>query len=73
MLMEKAGIRGTARALGVDKDTVLRWVDHGGKHCDKVCDYFLHDLGFTQVQVDDIYTFIQKRAMAKAKKAPHGS
>ncbi len=52
MLMEKSGIRGTARALGVDKGTGLRWLDHAGRHCEELRNYFLHDLGFTQVQVD---------------------
>ena len=68
MLMEKSGMRGTARAIGVDKDTVLRWLDHAGRHCEELCDYFRHDPGFTQVQVDELYTFIQKRAMAKARR-----
>jgi len=73
MLMEKSGIRGTARALGVDKDSVQRWLDRAGEHCSEVCDYLLRELNYTQAQVDELYTFIQKRAMAKAKKAPRGS
>jgi transposase-like protein len=73
MLMEKAGIRGTARALGVDKDSVQRWLEHAGRHCDELRDYLLHDQGFTQAQVDELYTFIQKRAQERRKKAPSGS
>jgi hypothetical protein len=73
MLVEKAGIRGTARALGVDKDSVQRWLDRAGMHCNEVCEYMLRELDLTQAQVDEVYTFIQKRAKARRKPAPSGS
>ena len=32
MIAEGGGIRATGRALGVDKDTVQRWVERAGQH-----------------------------------------
>ncbi len=46
MLVEKTGKRGTARVLGVDKDSAQRWLDHAGRHCDEVCDYLLQELNY---------------------------
>jgi len=33
MLVEKGSIRGTARAMGVDKDSVVLWLKRAGEHC----------------------------------------
>ena len=49
MLVEKGSIRGTARAMGVDKDTVVSWLKRAGAHCEEVTDYLLKDLKLSQV------------------------
>lgn len=37
---EGMGIRAAARTFGIDKDTVLAWVKQGGKHSQKVENFF---------------------------------
>lgn len=58
MLVEKGSIRGTARAMGVDKDSVVIWLKRDGEHCDKVTGYLSQDLNLSQVQIDEIWTKI---------------
>lgn len=61
MIPEKGSIRGTGRATGHDKDTIIRWLNLAGKHCKEINEYFLHDLQLTRVQIDEIWAFIKKR------------
>ncbi len=49
MLVEKGSIRGTARAMGVNKDTVASWLKRAGEHCEEVTDYLFRDLSETAV------------------------
>ncbi len=58
---EKGSIRGTARATGVDKDTVSTWLKKAGEHCEEVTEYLFKDLKLTQVQIDELWTFVKKR------------
>ena len=43
MLVEKGSLRGAARAMGVDKDTVARWLKAAGKHSEEVTNYQFRD------------------------------
>jgi hypothetical protein len=61
VLVEKGSIRGTARAMGVDKDSVALWLKRAGEHCEEVTKYLLRDLNLSQVQIDEIWTFVKKR------------
>ena len=61
MLVERGSIRGTARAMGVKKDTVSRWLDRAGRHSEEVSQHLMRDLHLTQVQIDEVWAFIQKK------------
>jgi hypothetical protein len=61
MLVEKGSIRGTARAMGANKDSVALWLKRAGEHCEEVTEYLLRDLNLSQVQIDEIWTFIKKK------------
>jgi len=67
MLVEKGSIRGTARAMGVDKDTVASWLKRAGEHCEEVTDYLLRDLKLSQVQIDEIWSFVKKGQKSEAR------
>ncbi len=67
MLVEKGSIRGTARAMGVDKDSIALWLKRAGEHCEEVTNYLLRDLNLSQVQIDEIWTFIKKRQKSEAR------
>jgi transposase-like protein len=61
LVPEKGSIRGTARATGHDKDTICRWLDVAGAHCQEITDYFFQELELSQVQIDEIWSYIKKR------------
>lgn len=61
MLVERGSIRGTARATGVKKDTVATWLKRAAKHTEEVSQHLMKNLKLTQVQVDEIWSFIQKK------------
>ncbi len=66
MLVEKGSIKGTARAMGADKDSVALWLKRAGEHCEEVTEYLLRDLNLSQVQIDEIWTFIKKGQKSEA-------
>ena len=62
MIAEGGGIRATGRAVGVDKDTVQRWVERAGKHAEEVSAYLTVDRHLSQAQLDALWSFVKKKS-----------
>jgi len=60
LLAEGLGLRGTSRVLEIKLDTVRRWLATSALHCEQVSDMLLRDLKLSQVQVDELWTFVKK-------------
>jgi len=58
---EGVGVRATARLLELDKDTGNRVILRAGEHCAKVLSELLASLQMTEVQLDELWTFVKKR------------
>lgn len=74
---EGVGVRATARLLGLDKDTVNRVILLAGEHCALVLSNLLSSLKMTEVQLDELWSFIKKREvltrwMSRESMAGHG-
>jgi IS1 family transposase len=63
-LAEGLGIRAVARIHGVEPDTVLEWLKKAGRHCEMLSTYMLQELHVTQVQLDELWTFVRKKERA---------
>jgi len=61
MVAEQGGIRATGRAVGVDKDTIQRWVDRARKHVEEVSAYMIVECHLTEAQLDELWTFVKKK------------
>ena len=61
-LAEGLSIRATGRLLDVDKDTVNHWLPVLGRHCQHVMTYFFRNLHLHECQLDELWTFISKKA-----------
>ena len=61
MIAEGGGIRSTGRAIGVDKDTVQRWVERAGKHAEEVSAYLTVNCQLSEAQLDALWTFVKKK------------
>jgi len=60
-LAEGLGIRAVARIHGVDPNTVLDWLRKAGQHCERLSEYLLQELELSQVQLDELWTFVRKK------------
>jgi IS1 family transposase len=57
-LAEGLGIRGTARVLEVDPNTVLQWLVEAADQLQAFSRYFLGDVHIRQVQLDELYAVL---------------
>ena len=60
-LVEGNSIRATARIMGLDKDTVCRWLDRASKHVEAVSHHLMVNLHFEEVQLDEFWSFVKKK------------
>jgi len=60
MVVERGSIRGAARAIGVDKDTIVEWVKKASQHADAFSQYMIHELHMSTVELDELWTTIKK-------------
>lgn len=71
VVAEGNGVRATARILGLSKDGVNNVILKAGEHCERVLDNLLISLNLTEVQLDELWTFIKKnRTRRKWKTLP---
>jgi IS1 family transposase len=60
-LAEGLGIRAVARIHGVKPDAVLEWLKKAGQHCQALSECTMRKLHVTQVQLDELWTFVYKK------------
>jgi transposase-like protein len=68
-LADGNGIRATSRIAKVTTGTVTRVLEKAGQHAREFNDFMLRDLKLSQVQVDEIWTFVKKRRGRRSGKA----
>jgi transposase-like protein len=68
MVVERGSMRGAARAMGVDKDTICDWVRKASEHAKEFTEYMLHDLHMTAVELDELWTTVKKSRNTSTKK-----
>lgn len=59
--MERTSIRGVERVTGHHRDTISRYYRLIGEHAELLNEYHLRDLSPGRVEMDEIWTFIQKK------------
>lgn len=65
-LVERGSIRGVARVKGKKPDTVIDWLrrvrlgERAGEHAAQVNEYLIRNLHLTQLQVDELWSFVKK-------------
>lgn len=67
MVVERGSMRGAARAMGVDKDTICDWVRKASEHAEAFTEYMLHDLHMTAVELDELWTTVKKSRSTSRK------
>ncbi|MHB1435648.1 MAG: IS1-like element transposase [Thermoplasmata archaeon] len=61
MLGEGAGVRETARVLGITPKTVLRLIRRVGRHVQAIVANQLRGLFTEEIQLDELWSFLRKK------------
>jgi len=64
MLSERNSARATARTLGTNEDTVLEWLAKASQHAAEVSELLIRKLNVSQVQLDEMWSFVEKKRRA---------
>jgi transposase-like protein len=67
MVVERGSMRGAARAMEVDKDTVCDWVRKASDHSETLTEYMLHDLQMPVVEVDELWATVKRNRSARLR------
>ncbi len=68
LLVEKNGIRSIGRIIERNRNTILRFTDRLAGKCKQVNDFLLKDVKLSQIEVDELWTFIKKNKRKLDKK-----
>jgi|SRR5436190_4098378 len=60
-LVEGNSIRSLERMTDTHRDTIMRLMVHIGEGCARIMDAQMHDLPCRRLQVDEIWTYVQKK------------
>ena len=60
LLVEKNGIRAIERIMEIHRDTVSDVVEDLARHAREVTDFLIKNVGLTEVQVDEMWSFVKK-------------
>jgi IS1 family transposase/transposase-like protein len=61
MLLVKVDLAGISFVLGVTEETVLVWLARAAQHAEAINAHVLRDLPVTQVQLDEMWNFIERK------------
>jgi transposase-like protein len=64
---EGVSVRATARLLEIDKSTVNRIILKVGQHLSKVLSSALRSIHMTELQLDEMWSFVKKKKLLEAK------
>jgi transposase len=61
LVLKGMSLRGISDVLGVKLDTVRGWLQRAAEHCEEVNKVLVHDLQVSKVELDELWTFVQKK------------
>jgi transposase-like protein len=70
LLSERNSLRATARLTHHSPSRVLHWLALAGQHGASVGSAMIRDLSFTQVQIDELWTFVKKSKLTADRGTP---
>src|SRR3954451_4496575 len=70
LLVERNSLRAAARLAHHSPNRVLHWLALAGQHGAVVSDALIRDLSLTQVQIDELWTFVKKSKPTASRTTP---
>ena len=68
LLLKGLSVRATAEVLESKPDTVLFWLRRAAEHSEQVNALLLKDLKVSKVELDELWTFVQKKQFKQWKR-----
>jgi len=68
-LVEKNGIRSIERLTGHHRDTIGTLLEDLAEHATEVSEYLMQNIGLSQFECDELWTFIKKKRKHLSEKA----
>lgn len=62
LLVRGMGLNNTCRQSKVTADSVLSWIEKAGNHSNEFTEYMQQEMHLDQVQIDEFWTFVRKKA-----------
>lgn len=66
MLLVRVDLRGISFVLGVTEETILEWLGRAARKAAEINAQLLRDLPITEVQLDEMWTFIERKRAKEA-------
>ena len=70
LLVERNSLRAAARLTRHSPNRVLHWLALAGQHGAVVSDALIRDLSLTQIQIDELWTFVKKSKPTASRTTP---
>ena len=67
LLVEKNGVRAIERIMGIHRDTVSDVIEDLARHAREMTDLLIKNVGLTQIQVDEMWSFVKKNKRKLSK------
>lgn len=61
LLVEKNGIRAIERIMEIHRDTISSLINDLANHSREVTDFLIANIGLSQIEVDEMWSFVKKR------------
>jgi len=68
LLARGMGVNNTCAHEGVTADSINSWIKKAGNHVEAFTDFMTKDMELDQVQIDEFWSFIQKKRTLDAKR-----
>lgn len=69
LLVGGMGLNSTCKQKGVTADSVLSWIKKAGNHAEEFTDYMTQNMNLDQIQIDEFWSFIQKKRALDSPRA----
>jgi len=73
MILVKVGLSDIAFVTGITEETILRWLDRAATKADEINQALLREVNATQVQLDEMWSFVLRKISEHAKDGNHES
>jgi len=69
-VLRRGSLRAAEELTGHKYETIARWLRRAGEHAAALTEALVHELGLTEVEVDEFWSFVHHKGGAPPRTAP---